>query len=169
MPPWPSAPLPVVQHTQQAAEMRTTSHAQHTTTSAQPVLSPPGGCNAEDAQSCPNETGPSLAPLFSYISQGMDTLLTTMQHSQAAAHEVVMKEVVAIRQELNAPNVAPKSSNQKRVPDDTETISGIRLPSKRARKSRNPAYFIPSDPDAPPTQKDFQQHKDFLVRMDILV
>ena len=169
MPPWPSTPLPAVQHMQQAAEMRNTSHAQHTTTSAQPVPSPPGGRNAEGTQSRPNETGPSLAPLFSYISQGMDTLLTTVQHSQAAAHEVVMKEIVAMRQELNAPNTAPRSSNPKKRVDDTETISGIRLPSKRARKSRNPAYFIPSDPDAPPTPKDFQQHKDFLVRMDILV
>ena len=166
--PWPSTPLPAVQHMQQAAEMRTTSHAQHTTTSAQPVPSPPGGRNAEDTQSCPNETGPSLTPLFSYISQGMDTLLTTMQHSQAAAHEVVMKEIVAMWQELNASNAAPRSSNSKRV-DDTETISGIRLPSKRARKSRNPAYFIPFDPDAPPTPKDFQEHKDFLVRIDIFV
>ena len=82
---------------QQAAEMRTTSHSQHTTASAQSgvqsVPSPPGRHNAEDTQTSPDKTGPSLAPLFSYISQGMDTLLTTMQRSQAVAHDVVMNEI----------------------------------------------------------------------------
>ena len=173
MPAWPSTPQPVVQHMQQAAEMRIISHSQHTVAStqsgAQSVPSPPGKHNAEDTWSCPNETGPSLAPLFSYISQGMDTLLTTMQRSQTAAHDVVMKEITAIRWELpNIPKATPRSSNPQHE-DDTEIISGIQLPSKRARKSRNPTYFIPSNPNAPPVPKDFQEHKDFLVRTNTLV
>ena len=167
MPPWPSIPQPVAQHKQQAAEMHPASHNQHTTTSnQQSAPSFPSSRRTDDTP--PNET-PSLAPLFSYISQGMDTLLTSMQRSQAASHDIVMNEIAAIRRGLpNVSKAAPSSSNPENE-DDTEIISGIQLPLKRARKSRNPTYFIPSDPDTPPAPKDFQEHKDFLVWMNILV
>jgi len=115
------------------------------------------------AQSQADVSNAPLAPLFSYISHGMDTLLQSIQRSQAAAHGVVMAEVATICQELKAGHAqaADHSGNPSAPSDNTGSYSCLFPPKKKTSRQRR--HFIPSNPDDPENKKDIQQHINFSV------
>ncbi|KAI6166723.1 hypothetical protein EDD17DRAFT_1184913 [Pisolithus thermaeus] len=102
------------------------------------------------AQSNANPSGPGdvLAPMLSYISQGLDTLLHSIQASQTTNYHALMKEVNDLRQQLNTTNAASDAQ-----PD---AASGI------LRKIRTQYKFISSNPYSPPTKKEKREHYAFM-------
>ncbi|KAI5997752.1 hypothetical protein EDC04DRAFT_2909497 [Pisolithus marmoratus] len=102
----------------------------------------------------PSGSGDPLAPLLSYFSQGLDTLLRSIQASQMTSHDALMKEVNDLRQQLNV----------------SETASAAQLSNVQSCKTRKQYKFIPSNPGSPPTRQDKQEHHAFMncIRMHTL-
>jgi len=117
-----------------------------------------------------NVSNAPLAPLFSYISHGMDTLLQSIQRSQAASQEVVMAEVATIRQELKASHAQAADGGNRAVnggnPSTLSDSDSCPFPPKKKR-SMNRRHFIPSDPSDPENKIDIQQHVEFSVCCDV--
>lgn len=94
----------------------------------------------------PSGPGDGLAPLLSYISQGLDTLLHSVQASQMMNHDALMKEVNDLRQKLNTTNAASDAQ-----PDVASSVP---------RKTRY--KFISCNPNSLPTKQDKREHYMFM-------
>ncbi|KAI6037843.1 hypothetical protein EDC04DRAFT_2604503 [Pisolithus marmoratus] len=120
----------------------------------QPGAADPNTCapnafsNDWPPQGNPNHSGSSdpLAPLLSYFSQGLDTLLHSIQASQMMSHDALMKEVNDLHQQLNV----------------SETASAAQLSNVQLHKTCKQYKFIPSNPGSLPTRQDKQEHHAFM-------
>ncbi|KAI6008981.1 hypothetical protein EDC04DRAFT_2610789 [Pisolithus marmoratus] len=106
-------------------------------------------------QGNPNPSGSSdlLAPLLSYFSQGLDTLLHSIQASQMMSHNALMKEVNDLHQQLNM----------------SKTASAAQLSNVQSCKTHKQYKFIPSNPGSPPTRQDKQEHHVFMESLVISI
>ncbi|KIN97372.1 hypothetical protein M404DRAFT_32351 [Pisolithus tinctorius Marx 270] len=132
LPPWPSVsqpPPPPAQIFSSLENMQAWPQFQAPSTLSSPLLvaighdiprptssvPPPAQSNmlpsnAPSVHDRPDDNALSevVAPLLSYFSTGMDTLLDSIRKLQAMSHETVMKEISTIHEQLRTSNLASK-------------------------------------------------------------
>ncbi|KAI6149313.1 hypothetical protein BKA82DRAFT_32351 [Pisolithus tinctorius] len=102
LPPWPSVSQPPPPPAQIFSSLENMQ--------AWPQFQAPSTFNAPSVHDRPDDNALSkvVAPLLSYFSTGMDTLLDSIRKLQAMSHETVMKEISTIHEQLRTSNLALK-------------------------------------------------------------
>ncbi|KAI6143934.1 hypothetical protein BKA82DRAFT_4179099 [Pisolithus tinctorius] len=121
------------------------------------TLCHPSATPGPSGQSVPCDApGENLAPLLSYFSESLNSMLASFERSQASSNMKIMEGISAIQEELKASRVDTNTAR------DVEMQSVDEFPSKQTRRPKQPRNFIPSDLASEVlTQSDIEEHKYF--------
>ncbi|KAI6138490.1 hypothetical protein BKA82DRAFT_4236318 [Pisolithus tinctorius] len=114
-------------------------------------------CDAPGPTTADSQSGgENLAPLLSYFSESLNSMLASFERSQASSNMKIMEGISAIQEELKASRVDANTAR------DVEMQSVDEFPSKQTRRPKKPRNFIPSDLASEVlTQSDIEEHKYF--------
>lgn len=156
LPQWPSTSAP--SQPRQLAPDALATPPQRFTAAFQPG---PSGqsvpCDAPGPTTADSQSGgENLAPLLSYFSESLNSMLASFERSQASSNMKIMEGISAIQEELKASRVDANTAR------DVEMQSVDEFPSKQTRRPKKPRNFIPSDLASEVlTQSDIEEHKYF--------
>ncbi|KAI6001891.1 hypothetical protein EDD15DRAFT_2361246 [Pisolithus albus] len=156
LPRWPSTSVP-------SQPRQPMSHSFSTSMDPFAVPSQPGPSVQPASQDGPgpNTGGPqshvaSLAPLLSYFSESLNSMVTSFERSHASSTRTIMDGISAIQEDLKASRVNTNTSKDVEMQDIDE------FPLKVTRRPKKLHNFVPSDPTSDvPMKSDIEEHKYF--------